>query len=63
VIRCSVFSLHQSLNLYLAELSEAPIGAHGCGLSPAEFSFEQRIVSRGGHTAGNHLLISSFIGG
>ena len=44
-------------------ISGAPIDAQGCGLSPAESGSEHGIVSRGGHTAGNHLLISSSIGG
>jgi hypothetical protein len=44
-------------------ISGAPIDAHGCGLSPAESGSEHGIVSRGGHTAGNHLPPSSSIGG
>ena len=44
-------------------MSGARIDAQGCGLSPAESGFEHEIVSRGGHTAGNHLLTSSCIGG
>ena len=42
-------------------ISGAPIDAQGCGLSPAESGSEHGIVSRGGHTAGNHLLASSSI--
>ena len=44
-------------------ISGAPIDAQGCGLSPAESGSEHGIVSRGGHTAGNHLLPSSSIRG
>lgn len=42
-------------------ISGAPIDAQGCGLSPAESGSEHGIVSRGGHTVGNHLLTSSSI--
>ena len=44
-------------------ISGALIDAQGCGLSPAESGSEHGIISRGGHTAGNHPLTSSSIGG